>query len=141
PDGNRVYVAIFESGNASTILAPPFTSLSVAPDPGPVGDSVGPYGGQNPPPNNGDLFDPPINPDIPPDQFPPVPAPVSHIVKRNAAGRWFDDNNKDWTEYISGTKAHLSGRMEDWDMPDHDVAVIDVGTFQSSYISGLMNIC
>ncbi|HKQ39027.1 MAG TPA: hypothetical protein VJ063_13200 [Verrucomicrobiae bacterium] len=138
PGGDRVYVAIFESGNASTILAPPITPLGLYPEPGPVEDPSGPYSGQNPPPNNGAIFQPPLNPDIPAERPPPI---VSHIVKKSPAGRWTDDSNKDWTEYISGTNAHLSGRIQGWDMPDHDLASIDTATFDVTYVSGLMNIC
>jgi len=136
PDASKVYVAILESGNGTTILAPPFTINR--PEPGPLGDTNGPYMGQNPPPNDGMSFNPPINPDIPEDEPPP---PVSHIVRKNAAGRWFDDNGMDWTEYVSGTNAYLSGRVEGWDLVDRDVAMIDTTTFGIAYIGGLMNIC
>src|SRR5688572_8395032 len=37
-DAANVYVAILESGNRSTILAPPITQLDIAPEYGPVGD-------------------------------------------------------------------------------------------------------
>ncbi len=137
-DGTKVYAAIFESGNDSTILAPPITQLDNPPEPGPLGDPDGPSQGRNPPPNSGAAFDPPINPEIPPEIEPPL---VGHIVKKNHAGRWMDDNSADWTEYVSGTNAFVSGRLEDWDLPDHDVAVINAATFEVEYISGLMNIC
>lgn len=135
PDGSRVYVAIFESGNASTILAPPFTAIGFAPDPGPVEHTEGPYQGQNPPPNQGAVFNPLINANI--NEAPPR---VSQIVKKNAAGRWLDDNNRDWTEYVSGTNAHLSGRIEGWDMPDRDLAIVDTSNYTVAYATGLMNI-
>jgi len=136
PDGARVYVAVFGSGNGTTILAPPFTINM--PEPGPLGDPSGPYQGQNPPPNAEGSFSPPLNPNIPEVESPPT---VSQIVRKNATGRWLDDNSRDWTEYIAGTNAHLSGRIEGWDLPDRDVAVIDADTGEITYLSGLMNIC
>ena len=136
PDGSRVYVAIFESGNASTILAPPFTPFGFAPTPGPVEDAAGPYQGQNPPPNQGAVFNPAINTNIY-----EAPPRVSQIVKKNAAGRWLDDNSHDWTEYVSGTNAHLSGRVEGWDIPDRDLAIVNATDYAVTYITGLMNIC
>src|SRR5882762_3360086 len=135
PDGSKVYAAIFESGNASTILGAAISNG--------IGRSVvnytnGPYGGRNPPPNRGAAFSPAINPDIPMNLPPPK---VSHIVKKNALGRWMDDNNGDWTEFVSGPNAGLSGRRVGWNMPDHDLAVIDAASLAVSYATGLMNIC
>ena len=52
-----------------------------------------------------------------------------------------DDNQGDWTEYISGTNAAFTGRPPGWDVTDHDLAVIDTGTFGIRYATGLMNIC
>ena len=52
-----------------------------------------------------------------------------------------DDNNGDWTEWVSGTNAALSGRIPGWDLPDRDVAIIDTATLQISYAQRLMNIC
>src|SRR5262249_19450846 len=48
-DATRVYAAIFDSGNRSMILPESI-----------VDDPSGPYGGQNPPPNSGASFNPPI---------------------------------------------------------------------------------
>jgi DNA-binding beta-propeller fold protein YncE len=141
PNGSNVYVAIFESGNASTILGPPLGQLNNAPEEPPLSPlehESGPYGGIVPPPNSGSSFQPPINPDIPTNYPPPK---VSHIVKRNSAGRWMDDNLGDWTEFIAGTNAALSSRIEGWSMPDHDVAVIDTASLDVTYVSGLMNLC
>jgi YVTN family beta-propeller protein len=135
PDGGKVYVAIFESGNASTILGAATTN---GVGPSVVNYTNGPYGGRNPPPSRGTNFSPAINPDIP-TNFPPPR--VSHIVKKNAAGHWMDDNNGDWTEFVSGSNAALSGRRVGWDMPDHDLAIIDTTTFSVSYATHLMNIC
>jgi YVTN family beta-propeller protein len=135
PDGSKVYVAIFESGNASTVLGAAITNQI---GPSVVNYSNGPYGGRNPPPNRGTNFSPAINPDIP-TNFPPPK--VSHIVKKNAAGRWMDDNNGDWTEFVSGTNAALSGRRVGWDLPDHDLAIIDTTNLSVRYATRLMNIC
>ncbi len=144
-DRTKVYVAIFESGNATTVLAGnEFLNL-----PQPVQNTNGPYGGVNPPPNNGNEFDPPMNlcDPMPPGCFanpPPdcvcTPPLVSLIVRKDDAGDWLDDNAADWTDFVSGPNADVSGRPVGWDMPDHDVAVIDANTLAVSYISGLMNI-
>jgi YVTN family beta-propeller protein len=134
PDGSRVYVAVFESGNASTILGGGLVT-NVGSLPNVVNDPLGPYGGQNPPPNAGQGFDPPINPALPP------PPRVGLIVKKDGAGRWMDDNGGDWTELVSGNLAAHSGRPVGWNLPDRDVAVIDTATQAVSYQSGLMNLC
>lgn len=136
PDGSRVYAAIFESGNRSTVLgggiADPGT---VAFPPNVVSHPSGPYGGQNPPPNSGNDFVPALKPGN------PAPPPMSLIVKKDALGRWMDDNGGDWTDLTSGANAHLSGRPVGWDLYDHDVALIDTATLAVSYVSGLMNLC
>lgn len=114
PDGSRVYAAIFFSGNGSTILPAPVVS-----NPG------GPYGGQNPPPNSGATFDPPIAPGL------PAPPPVAMIVKRDpSTGTWLDDNVGDWTPFVT------------WTLADRDVAIIDADTPANpvTYANGLMNI-
>jgi YVTN family beta-propeller protein len=136
PDRSKVYVAIFESGNGTTILGRRLTEENRPPVPGVVENTNGPYGGQNPPPNAGAGFSPPRNPNV--TNKPPL---VSHIVRKNAGGRWIDDNDGDWTEFVSGTDAALSGRVQGWDLPDHDVAVIDTSTLNVTYIIGLMNLC
>ena len=134
PDGSKVYVAVFESGNASTILAPRF-GLNFVP-----GSAVdlhdGPYGGKNPPPNLGNDFEPALS-----DHLSEPPPRGGLIVKKDAHGRWLDDQQTDWTEYVSGAKAPLSGRPVGWDMPDRDLAIIDTVTHELGYVSGLMNIC
>ncbi len=111
PDGSTVYLAIFESGNHSTLV--PRNAVSA---------TGSPYGGQNPPPNDGNSFNPPRAPGLPP--APPVP----HIARKNAAGRWMDGNSRDWTPSIT------------WDVHDHDIAVIDAQTHAVSYVDGLMTI-
>jgi YVTN family beta-propeller protein len=66
---------------------------------------------------------------------------VSLIVRKSSAGRWIDDNNGDWTEWVSGTNAVSSGRVVGWDLPDRDLAIIDTTTLQVTYAHRLMNIC
>ncbi len=134
PDGSAVYAAIFESGNATTILNGD-TPIPLFFHPNAVSDPDGPYGGQNPPPNDGVTFNPSINPALPP---PPV---VGLIVKKDGQGRWLDDNEGDWTNFVSGPLADRSGRPQGWDMPDHDVAIINTSSLEVDYVSGLMNIC
>lgn len=134
PDGGRVYVAIFESGNGTTILGSKLTELNVFPAPGPVEDPNGPYQGQNPPPNAGTNF-------FPARTLTNTPPKVAHIVRKNAAGRWMDDNNGDWTEWVSGTNAALGGRIPGWDLPDRDVAIINTTNLAISYAHRLMNMC
>jgi DNA-binding beta-propeller fold protein YncE len=138
PDGSKVYAAIFESGNGSTILAPRFTGLGHIPPAGPVDLDLGPYGGQNPPPNDGTNFMPAFGTNFPATNLPPR---ASLIVKKQADGRWLDDNNADWTPLVSGTNAPFSGRVPGWDLLDRDIAVIDASTFQVSFVERLMNIC
>jgi DNA-binding beta-propeller fold protein YncE len=137
PDGSKVYVAIFESGNASTIIGTGVSALTGLPRPSPINFPNAPSGGQNPPPNSGANFVPAINPML----STSAPPRVSLIVKKNSAGRWMDDNLGDWTEFIRGTNAAFTGRLPGWDMPDHDLAVIDASTFSMNYANGLMNIC
>jgi YVTN family beta-propeller protein len=137
PDGSKVYVAIFESGNASTIIGTGVTELNSLPKPTAIDFTNAPSRGLNPPPNNGTNFVPAINRLI----TNPPPPHVSLIVKKNSAGRWMDDNNGDWTEYIRGTNAAFTGRLPGWDMPDHDLAIINTPNFSITYATGLMNIC
>jgi len=130
PDGTKVYAAVFESGNNTTNL-PAHGGGHVV-----LGLPDGPYGGQNPPPNNGDEFLPPINPDL------PTPPAFGLIVGKNTEGQWVDDNGGDWTEWISGPSAAMSNRIPGWDMVDHDVAVIDTATMSVSvYLRRMMNLC
>jgi YVTN family beta-propeller protein len=131
-DGRSVYAAIFESGNNTTILSGGLL-LNLPALPNAVNDARGPYGGQNPPPNVGATFDPPLNPAA-------TPPRVSLIVRRGSDGRWRDDNIGDWTEFVSGSLASASGRRPGWNLLDHDLAVIDVDTLVVRYVTGLMNI-
>ena len=133
-DGSEVYVAIFESGNATTILGGGAVSNLGFP-PNVVDDGDGPHGGTNPPPNDGLNFDPPINGAL------PTPPEVGLIVRKDANGDWFDDNGGDWTAKVSGADAGDSGRPVGWDLPDHDVAIIQTSGLTVSYATRLMNIC
>jgi len=110
PDGSTVYVAIFESGNRTTIVP------RVA-----VNNTGGPYGGQNPPPNSGTQFDPPRA------AGQPLPPRVAHIVRKNAQSRWMDDNNRDWTGFVN------------WDFFDNDVAIVNASTLAVSYAGGALS--
>lgn len=109
PDGTSVYLAIFESGNHSTIV--PRAS---------VNSTAGPYAGQNPPPNSGTAFSPPRTPGQ------PTPPRVNQIVRKNSAGQWMDGNNRNWSQFVS------------WDVHDHDIAVINANTLAITYTNGLM---
>src|SRR6185503_1197055 len=100
-DGSKVYAAIFESGNGTTIIGAKFRNLLFFSNV--VSRADGPYGGQNPPPNLGTTFSPALNPDLPTNHPPPF---TSLVVRKNNAGRWLDDNLHDWTEFVSGTNAH-----------------------------------
>lgn len=141
PDGAEVYVAIFESGNASTILGGGLTIAGGFP-PNVVNDPDGPYGGINPPPNDGITFNPPLG-DFDGDGTAgtPVPPAVGLIVRQDADGRWMDDNDGDWTEFVSGPLADRSGRPQGWHLPDRDVAIIDTSSLAVRYATRLMNIC
>ncbi len=132
--GGTVYVAIFESGNGSTVLGGG-SQMGGGFPPNVVSDPTGPYAGVNPPPNAGANFDPPQN------AANPSPPAVGLIVRQNASGDWMDDNGGNWTNLVSGPNAAASGRPIGWDLPDRDIAIIDVNTLSVTYVSGLMNIC
>ncbi len=136
-DGQTVYAAIFESGNATTAVggAVGTQAATLAFPPDAVSNVNSPYGGVNPPPNVGVLTLPAPNPAA------GTPIKSSMIVKKNSLGQWMDDNNHDWTSMVSGANAALSGRPIGWDMPDRDVAIINANTLGVSYVSTLMNIC
>jgi YVTN family beta-propeller protein len=157
PDGTSVYVAVFRSSNATTLISggdrrnliPNVAGGNAAgPLTGVQPFTGGPYGGTNPPPNTGGpttepptlaSFVPPIKPEFLPGGANPAP-PVGLIVRKNAAGLWLDDNGGDWTQFITGSEANETLRVVGWDMPDRDVAVIDVPTLTvTGYARGLMN--
>ncbi len=135
--GRYVYLAIFESGNGTTVL-PGGVANGFEHDI--VRDARGPYGGVNVPPNNGASFNPALN------TANPAPIPVSMIVKRTLVGsaiKWLDDNRKDWSAFISGAFAQNgtpADRTAGWDLVDRDVAIVDTTTNQVTYQGGLMNI-
>ncbi|GJM21645.1 MAG: hypothetical protein DHS20C15_15600 [Planctomycetota bacterium] len=133
-DGNTVYAAIFESGNGTTALGGPGLMGGGYP-PNVVSLPSGPYAGQNPPPNKLTNFVPP--------QVPGNPSPPDSalIVRKNDEGRWIDDNRIDWTRWVSGAAAAESGRPVGWNLPDHDIAIIDTRTQNVSYANRMMNIC
>lgn len=135
-DGSKVYVASFESGNKTTIMAGGIdeTDGTLTFPNNPVNRDPSPYAEQNPPPNDGNGFLPTMNPDLPP------PPKVSLIVKQDESGRWRDDNGEDWTHMVSGDQADLSGRIPGWKLLDHDITVINTDNNTISYVSGLMNI-
>jgi DNA-binding beta-propeller fold protein YncE len=108
PDGTRVYAAIFESGNNTTIV----NQANVS-NPG------GPYAGVNPPPNSGTLFDPPRTPGL------PAAPPVGQIVRWSGT-QWLDDNGRNWTS-LTPQRLH-----------DHDVAIINTSTLGVTYASGML---
>ncbi len=111
-DGSRVYAAIFESGNKTTVIKTATVSSAVNPYPG----------DPNPPPNAGTGFNPPLSPGL------PTPPAVSLIVKRMPDNSLRDDNNGIWTGAI------LSN------MHDNDVVVIDANTLAvQTPAKGLMN--
>ncbi len=136
PDGSKVYVAAFESGNATTAMngrvGPIGTGVDLGSD-NVVSLAVGPYGGVNPPPNSGNTFSPPKNP-LTGNQVSSV------IVKKRPNGVWTDGNGRDWSRFISGADAARTRRVAGWDLPDRDVVIIDAATNAVSYQRGLMNI-
>jgi len=144
PVSPEVYVAVFESGNKSTVLGGGTTMATGFP-PNVVNDPDGPYGGTNPPPNDGPNFNPPMA-DFNSNGTAGTPAPpaVGLIVQKDGSGQWMDDNNGNWTPLVTGALAGRSGRPVGWDLPDRDVAVIDVIDLANPtvrYATGLMNIC
>ncbi len=138
PTGRYVYLAIFESGNATTAVVGGASSQF---ENDLVQNKTGPYGGEGVPPNNGAKFNPPFNAAL------PAPPAVSLIVKRTVVSgivQWLDDNLKDWSRFISGPPSSLpstpGNRVAGWDMPDRDVAIIDTNSNSVTYQTRLMNI-
>ncbi len=129
PDGTKIYVAVFESNNNTTILGS-HQGANV------VSGRDSPTAGVNPVPNTGSLFTPPIN-----SLLPVEPPQMGMIVRKNTSGSWMDDNNRDWTDWVSGSKAFKTDRISGWDVVDNDVVVIDAATLAVSYMTGMMNLC
>lgn len=109
PDGTTVYAGIFHSGNKTTAVRAETVSQVNSP-----------YAGQNPPPNVGNAFNPPIN-----GANPARPA-VAMIVRQNGVGQWMDDNNRNWSSFVT------------WGLNDQDVAIINASSLGVSYARGLM---
>ena len=139
PDGLTVYVAIFESGNNTTVLGGGSAGGNIAFPAQVVNLAAGPYSGVNPPPNSGTLFNPPIaSQNTTPN---PLPPKSSLIVRKNAANQWMDDNSHNWTNFVSGASAAQSSRPVGWDLYDNDVAMINTINNAITYLHGLMNLC
>ncbi len=141
-DGSTVYVAFFESGNQTTVvpgndfianggLQAPFSGTTIVAND--VRNAAGPYGGAVPVPNDGNNFNPPLNPELA-----SKTDTQSIIVKKQSDGRWLDDNNGDWTSLVSGGSG--GNRIAGWDLKDRDVAMIDADNLSVSYQSTLGNI-
>lgn len=126
PDGQFVYAAIFEGGNRTTIMG---GGSGLAPTP--ANHPAGPWGGQNPPPNDGTGFTPTVNGNNP-------PAPPVGLIVKQIDGQWVDDNGGDWTDMVTGANAPISGRLPGWQLLDHDLAVIDTSTLGVEYRGDLM---
>lgn len=109
-DGTRVFAAVFEAGNRTTVID--FQSVS---------QFDGPYNGVNPPPNSGLLFNPPQA------QVFPLAPRVGQIVRRNSGGQWLDDNGRNWSSKVL------------WGVDDRDVAIIDVATLGVTQATDLLS--
>ncbi len=136
-DGTQVYAAIFESGNGTTVLgggASAAVGMTLGFPPNAVNDVAGPYGGVNPPPNNGAVFAPLQRPGN------PTPPAVAMIVRLDNDGEWCDDTGTEWTAMVTGADAARSGRRPGWTLPDRDLAIIDTATNAVTYAARCMNI-
>ena len=109
-DGTRVYAAIAECGNDSTVI--PETRVS---------SSSNPYAGDpNPPPNAGTGFSPPMAAGL------PTSPRAGLIVRKDASGNWRDVNNQNWNAAVS------------WNVNGNDVAVVQANTLATTYAKGFM---
>lgn len=133
-DGSKVYAAFFESGSGTTIVPGGKRTEGEARIGDAVDDPRGPWQGAPLPPNDGNQFNPPLNPDF---RLEDLEA-VSRIVKKDAAGRWRDENGGDWTRFLSGDLAETTNRVPGWDLPDNDVAIIDTENLAVKYQKRLM---
>ena len=133
PDGNTVYVAAYESGNASTAISGRPAAANGAGSEDIISRADSPYTGDNPAPNVGTSFVPALTAGDP-------GGISSLVVRKNVTNQWMDDNGGDWSSYINGAQAGLSGRVGGWDMLDHDMAQIDTQSLAVSYTSRLMNL-
>lgn len=142
PDGNTVYTAFFESGNQTTVVpGNEFLADGICSEqsggnactsiPNDVELGSGPYGGAVPIPNNGASFEPPLNPDL-------DPIGSQSLVVRKSGSQWLDDNGGNWTSIVSGGAG--GNRVNGWDMPDRDIAVLDANSLSLSYEHHMGNI-
>jgi len=133
PDGSTIYVAAYESGNATTAISGRSAAAVSGSSQNIVSRADSPYSGVNPAPNVGNNFEPALTAGDPGEMG-------SLIVRKNESGQWMDDNDQNWTPFVSGAQATLSGRVVGWDMQDHDLAEINTQTLAVTYTSSLMNI-
>ncbi len=137
PDGQDVHVAFFETGNGTTILAGGIRNkdmLAFPPDM--VSHEESPYGGENPAPSSYKATYPvreAINRSTAPE--------TGFIVKQREDGVWMDENGADWTTFVSGERAAMSGRVPGWKLLDHEVATISTSDESIRYRGGTMNLC
>jgi hypothetical protein len=74
----------------------------------------------------------------------PNPPKVGLIVREDNEGKWKDDNGKDWSEFVDGDQAPLSGRIVDWGLIDNDIATIKmnpISGYEIAYHENLMTMC
>lgn len=132
-DAMSVYVLSYRSGNASTVLPGSFVDRQqLAYQRNVVGHPQAPHAGRNPIPNAGDEFDPPLASDL------PLPPRTGIIVQRQPDGRWVDDNDGDWSAFVSGELAPLTGRVPGWQVPDRDLAIVSTSGHAVDYRSSLL---
>jgi len=125
-DGTRVFAAIFQSGNGTTIIK------ATA---GVINNVTNDYGG---PPSDGQYFNngvpgsgwvTPEGLKTPTDlsnEGKPTPPRVAVIVRKDFSdgAKWKDDNGADWTRFISGANSAGTRRPAGWDVVDHDIVCI-----------------
>ena len=78
-------------------------------------------------------------------------APTSSVIVRKdfSDNTWRDDNNADWTKYVSGDYSDETGRVFGWDMIDNDIAILpldgsagnELDNSPGNYAIRQMNIC
>jgi Lactonase, 7-bladed beta-propeller len=56
-----------------------------------------------------------------------------------STGGWFDDADGDWTAIVTGNQSAVSNRVQGWDLPDRDVAIMDIASGEVRYQTRLMN--
>lgn len=111
-DSQRVHAAIFEGGNATTIVPAHVVSGPASPYPG----------SPNPPPSHGAGFDPPPAAGL------PAPPATALVVRRGADGAWRDRNGADWSAAVT------------WDVLANGLATVDASTLSVTHAGGLMGV-